>query len=234
MSRYIIIALLALSIPCLVYADALYPPPAHGAYGAGWGMNPTNWSETSGSFYAWGLYDPLHDPQGGDAWVVGWDPVTYIDYADITLELWIEMYSMQTYHYTSYQWHRLGDAEETINFCIEGLIQSNNGQYISLMYAGEDLNYLHFVEDIFGRTGPDYGTDIPIVWDAAYGTGDVYGTNILWEGFSLQFGPEDDVTIGPIPACDHWFQFCGEFYLPYHIDDGYYSLLMGGCPAPEM
>ena len=88
------------------------PPPAHGGYQSGWGMNPTNWENESGSFSAMGLYDPNYTG-GGASWVVGWNPTAYINYAPITLELWIEMYMLLTYEYTSYQWHRLGNSGET-------------------------------------------------------------------------------------------------------------------------
>lgn len=227
------------AILALVWAGAAWstPPPAQGGYQAGWGMNPTNWQKTTGSFSAWGIYDPVGG-SGGDPWVVDYSfpggvPV-YIDYADITLELWVEMYALQTYEYTSYQWHRLGDNAETITFVIQGILKSNNGQYVSLMRGAEDLTHLYFREDIFGRTGPDYGTDIPISWEGRWGEGTVYGSSVQWGWEPLTPDGEGDLNIGPIPSCDHWFQFKGSFSLDYHVDDGYYSLVTEGCPAPVM
>ena len=209
-------------------------PPAHGAYTAGWGMNPTNWQTTSGSFSAWGLYDPNAPALAGAGWVISWNPTTWITYAPITLELWIEMYCLQTYHYTSYKWHRLGNAAETITFIIEGTIASNNGQWVSLMRGTEDLTYLYFRNDVLNRTGAPYGYDIPITWEGRYGAGFAYGSGIMWGWEPLTPDGEGDLNLGPIESCDHWFQFRGTFDLAYHVDDGYYSLTMEGCPAPEM
>jgi hypothetical protein len=239
MSRLLTIALLVAIIPVLVFAQiqSNFPPPPHGSYGGGWGMNPTNWFEATGSFYAWGLYDPLHDPLGGDAWVVDWSttPVTYIDYEDISLELWVELYGIMTYHYTSYQWHRLGDTDECIEFIIEGLTKSNHAIQVAIMEADLPPTHLYFVEDIFGRTGPEYGSDLPITWYGRWGTGSVYGENIVypfgggWHQFCAQ--PICYLMLITEP-CDHWFQFKGEFCIPYHQPDGYYRLEMAGCPAP--
>ena len=243
MSRYLLLVILAVTVPALVFAQALYPPPANGGYQPGWGMNPTNWQAVSGSFSAWGLYDPLY-VGGGDAWVVDWtDPlnVVYIQYAPITLELWIEMYSLQTYQYTSYQWHRLGNQAENICFSITGTIQSNNGQYVSLMKDQQELTNLWFVEDIFGRTTygplpPSYpytSADIPLSWQARWGRGLVVGEMVQW-GWQAVMPDPDNLTILIDEPCDHWFEFEGCFTIPYHQPDGYYMLEMAGCPAPQM
>jgi hypothetical protein len=226
----LLVPLLVMPMAVPVYADA---PPAHGGYEAGWGLNPTNWQTASGSFSAWGLYAP-DSGSAGDPWVVNWsDPhnVGFIDYADITLELWIEMYALQTYHYTSYQWHRLGNSAEQICFIIEGLIQSNNGQSIILVHQSEPMTHLYFRHDVLNRTGSQYGSDIPITWQTRYGLYDVYGSNIVQNWTTAT--PDPDIIIS-IPKCDHWFQFQGCFDLEYHVDDGYYSLTLAGCPAPGM
>jgi hypothetical protein len=212
------------------FGAALNPPPAQGGYNAGWGMNPTNWQSVGGSFSAWGLYDPLGGG-GGAPWVVGWLPTQYINYAPITLELWIEMYCLQTYHYTSYMWHRLGNQAETIEFIIEGTLQTNNGQYVQLMKGTQDLTYLWFVENIFGGSTPG-GCDIPITWYGRWGTGLVYGNDIVED--YIQLTPDPDITLLIPNPCDHWFQFKGAFTIPYHQPDGYYTLTMAGCPAPVM
>ena len=232
-----LVAILAFVFAGTAWAAALNPPPAYGGYQAGWGMNPNDWDNHTGSFSAWGLWNPVASgPQGAD-WVVGYDwpggaPV-YIDYTDITLELWIEMYALQTYEYTSYQWHRVGDNAETITFYVQGLLKSNSGQYVSLMRGTEDLGYLYFREDIFGRVGATYGSDIPITWRARWGNGLAYGQYVQEDWQTLTPGT-GDLDIGPIPSCDHWFQFEGSFHLAYHVNDGYYSLITEGCPAPEM
>jgi hypothetical protein len=243
MSRYVCFAILMITIPAAVFAVSNYPPPAHGVYQGGWGMNPTNWDAASGSFSAWGLYDPLHGGDG-DAWVVDWtDPnnLIYIDYAPITLELWIELYCMQTYHYTSYQWHRLGNQEETICFTVTGSAQCNNAVYCALTKKNQDLTHIYFVEDIFGRTNygplppsyPNPTADIPIAWQARWGRGLMVGENVQW-GWNTVVPDPDDLRISINEPCDHWFEFEGCFTIPYHQPDGYYMLEMGGCPGPEL
>jgi len=211
------------------------PPPAHGGYLAGWGMNPGNWTATTGSWNSgFSLYNPNGPgPGGGDNWVVDWLPsIVYGTYDPITFELWVEMYSVQAYHYTSYQWHRLGNNAETITFVIQGTIQSNSGQWISLVWDGTDpLTHLWFRHDIFNRTGAPYGYDLPITWIARWGDGLVYGQNLRWESYVT---PNPDIDVLIDEACDHWFEFEGSFDLAYHVDDGYYSLTAAGCPAPEL
>ena len=230
--KHVIIAVMMVAMLALV-ANAT-PPPAHGGYLGGWGMNPTNWQTATGSFSAWGIYDGT--PSGGSGWVVGYDgsmnPL-YITYDPILLELWIEMYCLQTYRYTSYQWHRLGNLAETINCIIEGTIQTNNGQYVSLMKDTQDLTHLWFIENIFGTAAtPPSPEDIPINWYTRYGTGLVYGVGVV-QNWTLTV-PDPDVTILIPDPCDHWFQFKGVFEIPYHQPDGYYNLLTAGCPAPVM
>jgi hypothetical protein len=211
-------------------ADAT-PPPTHGGYQSGWGMNPTNWQSQSGSFSAMGFYDPNYTG-GGGSWAVGWNPTTYINYAPITLELWIEMYMLLTYEYTSYQWHRLGDAAETITFTIDGTMSSNHYQYVLLLAeAGWDPNYLSFQGNIGVGNDNNVRDQIPITWRGRWGDGLVVGENIVedWH-FLIWFC--DVLILAQIPACDHWFQFEGSFDLLYHEADGYYKLLLSGCPTP--
>lgn len=228
------ILLLFLAIPAL--AAAANPPPAYGGYNAGWGMNPNNWQTTTGSFNSGTvIYDPL-GPLGGNSWVVGYNaglPI-YLVYTPITMELWVEMYMIQTYQYTSYQWHRIGNTPEHICFYIQGTVESNNGQYVSLTADGVDpLTALKFRENIFGNTtpGPTCG-DIPITWRTRWGTGLTYGADIV-QDWAMDT-PDPDVTLLIPDPCNHWYQFEGCFDLAYHVCDGYYSLTSAGCPAPVM
>ncbi len=234
--RYLIAAIMVVCM--MAFMAQATPPPAHGGYQAGWGMQPFTWDAVGGSWSAWGLYDYQNGPDpnsGGDDWVVDWtDPNSpvYISYDPITLELWIEQYCYSTYEYTSYQWHRLGDQAETVHFIIQGIMQSNNGQWMSLVAGTDPMTHLIFRHDALGRTGATYGGDIPITWEGRWGTGLVYGNSIVQQWTTYTPDPDVDMLI-PEP-CDHWFQFRGTFVLYYHIDDGYYSLEMAGCPAPEM
>jgi len=218
-------------------------PPAHGDHHAGWGMNPNPWETATGCFNSGlAIYDPDAGLGGGNNWVVdyqdGCNNPIYIDYADITLDLWIELYMIQTYCFTQYQWHRIGNADEWIDFYICGIVHSNNGEVVSLMAGDDDLGFLHFREDIFGRTGPTHGRDIPIIWRYAWGSYDHFNEDPPEPPGGIN-NWSDPVTPNPnisfcIPKCDHWFCFWGRFHIRYHENDGHYQLVMAGCPAPEL
>jgi len=208
------------------------PPPARSPYAGGWGMNPTRWDSAFGTWSSGlSLYDP--NSSGGGGWVVGWNPTTYITYAPITLELWIEMYSIQTYHYTHYQWHRLGDLAENVCFTIEGTLVSNEGCYV-LMTADPafDPNYLNFEHNI--GVGDDRNArDIPIVWSGRWGHGLAYGDSLVLDWTNLSWN-QDELVLAEVTPCNNWFQFRGCFDLVYHEADGYYKLVIAGCPAPGL
>jgi hypothetical protein len=218
------------------------PPAGYGTYLPGWGMTNFNWQDYSGSFSSLGVYDPNY-LGFGDSWVVGYGAggtPMYIAYAPITLDLWIEMYCLQTYHYTSYQWHRLGNALETITFIVEGTLSSNNGQWVSLVgpLMPQTMDKLYFLHNIFGGQSPaPPAPDItPLTWEGQWGTGLVYGVNV-----SVAWGPltpagsihQQISMLIPDPS-EHWFQFRGTYTIPYHQPDGHYNLTLAGCPAPEL
>ena len=233
----------------LVYAS---PPPSTDNYPSGWGMNPTVWERRGSSFSEWGIYDPVSSGAGGfGQGAYGWritDKPPYkpraerclIPYqalrtmsgAPVTLELWIESYLLFSYENTCYQWHRLGDAGETITFVIEGTTQSNTELEVVLIPESEALTHIEFVEDIWGRTGSEYGSDLEISWRGRWGNGLECGESIQWGWETLIPDAETgSLGISNIPPCDHWFQFEGSFMIPYHQPDGYYKLVINGCPV---
>jgi len=206
------------------------PPPAYGGFPSGWGINPNNWNNYTGGFSS-GL--ALWNPTLNDWNVAPWgSPGTKITYAPITLELWIELHMIQTYYYTSYQWHRIGDAAETITFAIDGTVKSNQILIVSLTSAaGFDPNFLKFISGMYGG-----GNDIPIHWWGRWGLGlAIPNMNHTqgggWNSLTWCNGRLD---LAVIPPCDHWVQFKGQFDIPYHQADGYYKLVLGGCPVPEL
>jgi len=215
-------------------------PPANGLYGAGWGMNPTKWNDYSDSWSSgFSMYAPDPGHPAGAGWLVGWAPEVYIQYAPITLELWIEMYMIQTYYYTSYQWHRLGDEAETITFDIKGTVKSNEGCWI--LCTADPLwnpDQLTFVGNM-GAGDDRNARDIPIDWSGRWGHGLVNGTDPRGPGI----GPDcwgdltwvdDELILDEVTACDRWFTFRGVFSLVYHEADGYYYLEIAGCPTPSL
>lgn len=226
------LALLTMLAFAAITANAT-PPPDHGGYQAGWGMNPTNWDSTSGSWSSsLSLYDP-NSGMGGGGWMVGWNPPAYINYAPISLELWIEMNMILTYQFTSYQWHRLGTTGETITFTIDGTISSNNTQIVLMSPAsGWDLTYMRFIQNN-GVGDNQNARNLPLSWQVRWGSGLVVGeaiiqnwTNPYWLCGNML------LNMSGLPACDHWFQYKGTFTLNYHEADGYYKLMIAGCPYP--
>ena len=235
--KYLILSIMAVCmIAFAAMATSPPEPPAHGIYLQGWGMNPYNWDNITGSYGpVFGIYDPVGG-SGGTGWHMDWTTPaapTHVVLEPIDIELWMELYCTQAYHYTTYQYHRRGDGHENLCWMIEGTVSQNHNSWVMLTKSTDFLTHLWFREDIFGRTEkPTYGTDLPITWTTRWGNGLVYEEDIVvnWTG-----APWEGNNIGyRIPACDHWFQFKGCVGDIYHVADGYYSLTMAGCPAPEL
>lgn len=234
--KKLVLALIVVAMVVLVANAA--PPPDHG-YGGGWGTDPTTWADSSGSFYAWGLWDPSY--LGVDRWrVFSYDPAqnpsgygTQIVYANISLNLWLELVGIQTYQYTNYQWHfaDLPVGGRDVDFIISGTIRCNENTQCSLtMQGGIPLGALNYVEGQFNN-----GTTIPLTWSGRWGDGIEWSIQPLtppWTAITYSGG--DLVLPYIFLPCDHWFQFKGHFNLAYHTQDGHYQLVMGGCPAPNM
>ena len=217
-------------------ANATPPPapPAGVSGSAGWGMCPENWENHTGDFYAWGLWDP-----GINDWQVygpapGYAPLGPIAYEDITLELWIELIGIQSYEFTSYQWHfaEIPTGGTTVDFYISGTIACNEYCIGGLEYAGEDLGLLHYQHGMYSA-----GSDIALNWECRGGNGSTIGADQVWPTPTTwaPLTPDPNLYLPwTFPPCDHWFQYHGWFWLAYHIQDGYYTLTIGSCPTPEV
>lgn len=226
----------AIVVAILFAAPAMaVPPPAPGIgdYNGGWGMCDINWETTSGYFQECGVWHP-----GMHTWIVEYqegcgNPIG-IEYAPITLELWVELYACQSYRFTSYRWHRLGNEAEEINFMIEGLVRSNSAVWVGLTRGEEDLDKLYFRHDIFGNHNAA-GDDLEIQWTYRWGEGldhPPIDDGPCWH--RIEPNEQGNLFFHIDEPCDHWFQWKGRFHLPYHMEDGYYSLTIAGCPAPEL
>jgi hypothetical protein len=173
---------------------------------------------------------------GGGGWVVGgWgvgNTLQYITYDPITIELWIELYALQSYQFTSYQFHRIGDTHENLCWIITGTISQNHNSWIQLMH-GDDMHFLHFQEGVVAPNVDDPPVNLPITWETRYGNGLVPDQNILVDWVPAPWSSPDDIGYR-IPRCDHWFEFRGCIGDIYHVHDGYYNLHLAGCPAPEL
>jgi hypothetical protein len=211
----------------------------------GWGNDCNEWNRAYGEWQTqyeeWGFV--IFDPEANEWQYCGRVP---LEYANIELHLWVEMYMYLEYQYTLYKWHRIGRTieDEQVCFIIQGLIQSNSEQFVGLtqLDANNPIGQLTFRGSIFGDPF-DYeeiDPDIPITWEARYGNGSDIGQDIVMDWTEIEPGPLGGY--GPIGVwipeyigkCDHWFQFRGCFIIFYHIDDGYYSLTIGGCPTPGL
>ncbi len=218
------------------------PPPAYGGYPAGWGNNPTEWQRSFGTCYKWALFSPIecHPPEGEWNVFVEGDLVGHDYCCEITIEMWIELYALMTYDYTAWMFHRLGDEAETVNGFITGTMQSNHPQCMNLVPGmGFNLNYLQFAHNVWGhREDID---DIPLNWGYVWGSGldypDGYADDPAYRDDGGIYYPIEPDNEGILSfcidvECDHWFIWWFWFYLPYHVDDGYYYLLFAGCPVP--
>jgi len=233
----ILAAALLLVIPGTSLADPPNPPPAYGGYLPGWGMNPHNWNWHTGSWTSpLGLYDPTCPHGGGGSWVVGYDgnAPLYIDYRDVTLELWIEMSMIQFYENTSYKWHRLGRGGETIQFIIQGWTKSNEGCWVSLVGDPDyDINALKFISNIGVGQDPNVRDTLSITWEGWWGNGLSYGNEpqMSWTTLTSSL---NDIDLAELNPGECWYQFRGTFTLKDYEADGYYKLVMDGCPSPEL
>jgi hypothetical protein len=245
MKKLLVVALLLAVSVSFGQWDPLVDGPFCDQGPIGWGNDCTEWDQMYGSFetyqqdpeYNFVIYDP-----NTDQWeYCGTNPLVY---AEINLHLWVEMYMYLYYEYTTYKWHRLGMTVdgETVCFVIQGLLRSNSAQYVGLteLTNGQnDIGFLHFRGSIFGDPGDFEANDpdLAISWEGRFGAGSTYGNNVImgWTDIEPDYvGDVRGIWLPPIGKCDHWFQFRGCFFIPYHIDDGYYSLTIGGCPTPVL
>lgn len=83
---------------------------------------------------------------------------------------------------------------------------------------------LYFIEDVLGRTGPAYGSDIPLTWEISLDGGPFT---------PMTFQPDNTLTT-TFPPGAHTFQvrITGELQ-PYQ-GDGYYHLQLEQCLVPEL
>jgi len=235
--KYLIASIMAV---CLIafaaQATGTTPlPPAYGGYNEGWGMNPTNCTSYTGQWSSGlMLFDPNLPYGGGGSWVVGWGtPLTYVNYGDITLQLWIEMSMYETYWNTSYRWHRLGQGAETITFYINGYAQSNEGCWVSCTVTTPADTTLKFIHNI--GVGDDRNVrNIPITWWGQWGTGLTIGSNVVGGWHRLYWDNVGSLDLAELAPGDTWYQFEGTFNLVQYEPDGYYTLVLSGCPSPGM
>jgi hypothetical protein len=213
-----------------VFASA---PPAYGDYQAGWGFNPNYWQRNGGECPpALGIFNP----ETGEWYLCpNQDPMPETMCQVITVELWIELYAVMTVWDLSHQFHSLGATRggDYFEFYIGGTTSANHPLRIC-MCPGDmfDLNYLMFVEDIFGNYSFNGDADIPLNWAVSYGR---VIDNYIPEPDEVDYErvyPDPYICIDIPDVCDWWWYFYGWFVVVYHEDDGYYVLYFAICPTP--
>lgn len=142
-----------------------------------------------------------------------------------------DMIPDSTWFQISFDWtlclvHRV-DNTSPIEVTLSGTIVSNSVNIwnlftVSPQPGGQPL--LYFVEDVLGRTGPAFGTDIPLTWE-----------------ISLDGGPFTPMTLQPnntltatFPPGPHAFQVRITGMLQPSQEDGYYHLQLEQCLVPEL
>ncbi len=136
----------------------------------------------------------------------------------VVMEFWLD--------WTRYQIHRTND-HSPIEIVLSGNIFSshNLSWYLwSTSLRAEGTPGLHFIGDVLGRTGPDFGMDIPLTWEVALGEGPFSPMTIL-----------PDNTLGVIfPAGLYAFRVrITSPPLPYP-QNGYYQLELAQNIIPEL
>jgi hypothetical protein len=184
----------------------------------GWGWDCTDWIRYSDPWCsAEMLYDPI---AGGGGWWRSCDTGGPVAWPRLSIDLWVEMECALTWSATHAQIHRASDYHDiALTFC--GTSRCNNGQYIMITppTASGSLDYLPFVQDMFGRTTA--GADIPLTWTYSLDGG--------------PWAPMMDLADHPgskyflVDACDHFLYIRVTGDVSYHQEDGYYYL--GGLGA---
>ena len=129
--------------------------------------------------------------------------------------------------WTNCQIHRVIN-DSAIVIILSGNVSSSNSIYWNLNTISPQpggLPVLYFVNDVLGRTGPEFGTDIPLTWEIALDGG--------------SFNPimtmlPDNILLVTFPPGNHTFQVrITGFPQPYQ-GNGYYQLQLGQSLVPEL
>ena len=207
-------------------ADPVVGPTPPG----GWGTDCTNWITYTDAWASAPLcYDPLAG-SGGDGWI-DCETGEQVLWPSLDIEMWVEMECTFEWAATHVQIHRYANYDDFYVY-LDGNSCCDNGQYIITTppTAVGSLDYLPFQQDMFGRTGPSNGTDIPLTWEYSLNGADYLPMT------DLPDNPEVGVTskyfLVPL-SCNYWrVRISGDVI--YHQGDGYYYLGGPGaftCPA---
>ena len=128
--------------------------------------------------------------------------------------------------WTSCQIHRV-NTDSAIVMILPGTITSTNAIYWNLSNTepgGDGLADLNFTEDIFGRAGPNFGSNIPLVWEIAIDDGPMA---------AIPVQPDNSLLV-LFPAGQHNFQVRITGLPQQHESDGYYHLQLSQSLTPQL
>jgi hypothetical protein len=128
--------------------------------------------------------------------------------------------------WTSCQIHRVS-TDSAIVMILPGTISSSNAIYWNLSNTepgGDGLADLNFTEDIFGRAGPNYGSNIPLVWEIAIDGGPMT---------AIPVQPDNSLLV-LFPAGQHNFQVRITGLPQQCASDGYYNLQLNQSLVPQL
>jgi hypothetical protein len=230
--KRLVIALMVLAAFAFV-ANAGAPP-------GGWGADFSNWITYSGAYYSghtlWNSTQGKWNSYEYGFFSTAWPP--------FSINLYNEMSMIETMDWSNAVIHRTGNVwddpdspTEHICLTITGTIRSNHALLVGIETGNATypwIDQLYFVNNALGGThsvNPEQA--IPVTWSYNYGDGLVVPSpqNDFYTSWDPQYNSHDYKLVR-IPACDHWFQVRACFDLPYHFDDGHWTMQGFGCPTP--
>ncbi len=128
--------------------------------------------------------------------------------------------------WTNCQIHRV-NTDSAIVIILPGTISSSSRIYWNLHTMSPHpggFPILYFVNDVLGRTGPEFGTDIPLTWEIALDGGSFNPITIL----------RDKTLLVTFPPGNHTFQVRITGVPQPYQGDGYYQLQLGQSLVPEL
>jgi hypothetical protein len=134
--------------------------------------------------------------------------------------------AMLQLEWTHCEIHRCGDPAQ-IEFGVPGTVLSSAAVIWTLCALDQGPGAaadLHFVQDVVGREGPAYGTDVPLVWEISVDQG-AYVPLTLREDRSLSTA---------FPAGPHAFRLRATATEGPPLGDGYYTLRLGQLLVPQL
>jgi hypothetical protein len=160
---------------------------------------------------------PQRPFRSGDVPPAGVNTIVPYDPRPITMEFSLE--------WTTCQIHRVS-TEGPIQALLSGTVNCSAAIVWSLTNTSQpgEPPVLFFVEDIFGRSGSAFGSNIPVTWEVALDGG-------AFQPMQIESG---NILTTIFPAGAHTFQVRITGLPQNHQDDGYYHLQLTQNLMPQL